>query len=246
MKYQIIIPSKDEFENLKIVINSIKKKYNYNILVIDKSKNINIVKNFCSTFEKVDFYTQLSKGKGNALKEAALLSKAEILIFFDADCSHHPDDIKKIVDVFESDPNIRHVGGSRMRGGSDELFEDSQHILRLFGSLLINLVINKKFNTKITDSQNGLRAINKNLFLKCSLKSSHTSIETELVAKTLSQGIPYKEIPTHEWKRNYGKSKINLMFHSWEYIFVLIKIFFMKKQNKGAYISYDKPWYKDD
>jgi glycosyltransferase involved in cell wall biosynthesis len=244
MKYQIIIPCKDEYKNLKIIIPLLTKLYNYEILIIDKSKKKQLLKNFCKKYKKVIFINQMSSGKGNALLEAAKLSNSKIIIFFDADCSHNPKDIKKMISMFERYPYLDHVGGSRMRGGSDELFRDFDHLIRLLGSLIINIIINLKFNSKITDSQNGFRAIIRKKFLNLNLKSNHTSIETELVAKSLSRGLNYMEIPTHEWQRVYGSSKINLFLHSWSYIWVLIKIIFFKKNKKKSFRIVKNYWHE--
>ena len=133
-----------------------------------------------------------------------------------------------------------------MRGGSDELFADIQHFFRLFGSLIINHTINIKFNTKLTDSQNGLRAIRRDVFKKCKTSSIHTSIEMELVSKTLSGGFNYIEVPTHEWKRAFGHSKISLVKHSWAYLYQLIKICFYKKNKQKRKFKYiEATWYKN-
>ena len=246
MKYQIIIPCKDEYKNLKIIIPSLTKLYSYEILIIDKSKKKKkkIIKNFCRKYKNVKFFDQMSSGKGNALLEAAKLSNSKIVIFFDADCSHNPQDIKKMISMFERFPSLDHVGGSRMRGGSDELFRDFDHLIRLIGSLIINIIINLKFNSKITDSQNGFRAIIRKKFLNLNLKSNHTSIETEIVGKSLSIGLNYIEIPTHEWQRVYGSSKINLFLHSWSYIWVLIKIIFLKRPKKKSFRTVKNAWYE--
>ena len=241
---EIIIPSKNELDNLRIIIPKIRKMYNYKILVIDKSNNSKLVKKFCEKFKKIKYLYQTKNGKGDALREAANNAKGNILVFFDADCSHDPLDIKKLLSPLFKYKNLDHVGGSRMRGGSDELFADFQHFLRLFGSLLINYVINLKFNTNLTDSQNGLRAIKKNVFNKCLTESVHTSIEMELVSKTLANGYNYIEVPTHEWDRNHGVSKINLFKHSWSYIFQLLKICFYKRQKKKKKFFYKgELWY---
>ena len=245
MQVEIVIPSKNELKNLKIIIPFIKKIYNYNILVIDKSYNFQEVKKFCKKFKRIRYFFQKSNGKGNALREASKLAKGKILVFFDADCSHDPYDIKKLVYPLIKNRQIDHVGGSRMRGGSDELFADIQHFFRLFGSLIINHTINIKFNTNLTDSQNGLRAIRKDVFDKCKTLSIHTSIEMELVSKTLAKGFNYIEVPTHEWKRAFGYSKINLIKHSWAYLFQLVKICFYKKHKQKRKFKYsEETWYK--
>ena len=245
MQVEIIIPSKNELENLKIIMPIVRRLYNFNILVIDKSNNFKEVKKFCEKFKKTRYFFQKTNGKGNALKEASQKAKGNILVFFDADCSHDAGDIKKLIKPLMKDKRLDHVGGSRMRGGSDELFADKQHFFRLFGSLIINYVINLKFNTNLTDSQNGLRAIKKSVFKSCKILSRHTSIEMELVSKTLAYGYNYIEVPTHEWKRKFGVSKINLIKHSWAYCYQLLKICFYKKKKKKTKSFYkESSWYK--
>ena len=246
MKIDIIIPSKDELDNLKIILPELKKLFNYNILIIDKSseEDFNEIQNLCKNYKDTVLFRQKSSGKGNALREAVKLSNAEYIVFFDADGSHNPKDIEKIILPFQLNANVDHVGGSRMLGGSDELYSDIQHYVRLFGSLVINYFINLKFGVSITDYQNGLRAIKKAVFLKLRTSSNHTSIEQEMVSKTLSQGFNYTEMPTHEWKRRSGVSKIQISKHGWHYISSLIKIMFYKKEkNKIVIKNYHKNWY---
>lgn len=234
LKFEIIIPAKNELNNLKLILPKIRKKYSCNITLINKSRNVK--ENFqlskiCKNLN-IKMLLQKSSGKGNALKEAVEFSKAEILVFFDADFSHDVLDIGKIINIFKKNNKIDHVGGSRLLGGSDELFSDTSHLVRLFGSIIINTIINLKFKVSLTDSQNGLRGIKRKVFQKLNLLSSHTTIEMELVAKSLQYKLNYLEVPTHEYKRLYGKSKINLFIHSWSYIFFLISIIFYKKYSK--------------
>ncbi len=247
MKIDIIIPSKDEIDNLKVILPKLKKLFDYNILIIDKSSDeeFNEIQNLCKNYKDIISFRQKSSGKGNALREAAGISNAEYIVFFDADGSHNPEDIKSLILPFQLNTSVDHVGGSRMLGGSDELYSDFQHYIRLFGSLVINYCINLKFDVRVTDYQNGLRAIKRDVFLKLKTNSNHTSIEQEMVSRTLSQGFNYTEMPTHEWTRRSGVSKIQLSKHSWDYIWCLIKIMFYKKEKKKIIIkSYYKNWYE--
>ena len=248
MKINIVIPTRNELKNLKIIVPRLKKKYNYPIIVIDKSNDGTEIelKKLCIKW-KIKLYFQKSKGKGNALREAVEFCTGDIIVFFDADCSHDPDDIEKLVNPFKLNKSVHHVGGSRMRGGSDELYSDVQHLIRLFGSLIINITINLKFGVHLTDSINGLRAIKKNIFKKLNVTSDDFAIELELVSKTLSAGLNYVEIPTHEWKRKFGVSKIGLTTHSWQFISKLISILFLPKSKKDINkinSAINKKWYE--
>jgi glycosyltransferase involved in cell wall biosynthesis len=240
----VIIPVKDEFINLKLILPILKKKYNFcEIIIIDKSSltQKKKVKKICQKFS-IKMINQITSGKGNALREAVKFTKKKYLIFFDSDCSHNPYDISRFLKLFNKFSWIDHIGGSRLTGGSDELFNGYDHILRFFGSIVINATINLKFNGRFTDSQNGFRGIKREKFIKLNTKSHHTTIEMELVALSLSNNLNYIEIPTREYKRNSGISKISLIKHSFSYLLMLIKIIFMKKRSKDIFYLKRKYW----
>ena len=109
------------------------------------------------------------------------------------------------------------------------------------------ITINLKFGVHLTDSINGLRAIKKNIFKKLNVTSDDFAIELELVSKTLSAGLNYVEIPTHEWERKFGVSKIGLTTHSWQFISKLISILFLPKSKKDINkinSEINKKWYE--
>jgi dolichol-phosphate mannosyltransferase len=229
--YSIIIPAKNELKNLKLILPVIRKKYNHEICLINKSQNKSeetFLKKLTSRLN-IRYIEQSGDGKGMALRQAANEASGDFLIFFDADFSHDVNDIEKIISIF-SKKKVDHIGGSRLTGGSDELFSSYSHLFRLIGSLIINYTLNFKFDVKLTDSQNGLRGIKKSIFESLKTTSNHTTIEMELVYKTLQKKYNYLEIPTHEYSRKFGKSKIFLWKHSWSYIYRLIIIIFLKKK----------------
>ena len=171
---------------------------------------------------------EAAKGKGSALLTGARSAVGDVLIFIDADFSHDPKDIPLLVSpIINGDCD--HVVGSRMLGGSSELFDSVPNFIRLVGSHVITLAINLKFGTKLTDSQNGFRAIRRDVFLALDPKELHTTIEQELTAKTLSNGYRMIELPTHEFAREFGVSKIKVFRHGPRYVFVLIRILTAKK-----------------
>lgn len=227
MNFTLIIPAFKEYENLKIILPRV-HGITDDIIVIDSCTNDG-TKELCEEHGML-YIGQQSKGKGNALIEAVEYASYDVICFFDADLAHNPNEIMRLVTPILNE-DVLHVSGSRMLGGSSELFADTDHAFRLFGSLLINYLISIKFGVKMTDCQNGFRAIHKSLFKKLEIKSSHTTIEQELVGKTLASGHIVLEIPTHEYSRISGSSKINLLKHSSSYIISLLTILFSRKIN---------------
>ena len=223
--FSILVPALRERKNLEIILPELKKICS-DIVVIDGNSNDG--SDIVCKKNGVKFFLQKTKGKGGALIEGIEYCQNNVVCFFDADLSHDPANIPALVKpILNGD--FKHVSGSRMLGGSSELFSDSQHFVRLLGSLVINYSISKKFRFLMTDCQNGLRALDKNLFRSLNLNSVHTTIEQEMVAKTLALGIPILEIPTHEYERQYGTSKINVLKHGWSYLGSLIKYMFLNK-----------------
>ncbi|MBT8537143.1 glycosyltransferase family 2 protein [Polynucleobacter paneuropaeus] len=225
MKFTLVIPSFNEYENMKIILPSVIGIAD-EILVIDPD-NGDGTRELCEKYA-VNFIKQQSKGKGNALVEAVEYANHDVVCFFDADLAHNPKDISSLVAPILAGDAV-HVSGSRMLGGSSELFADFDHAIRLMGSMVINYLISFKFNYKMTDCQNGFRAIRKSFFQSLNVKSVHTTIEQELVGKTLSSGNFILELPTHEYSRIAGHSKINVIKHGPNYVRSLISILLMNK-----------------
>jgi dolichol-phosphate hexosyltransferase len=100
------------------------------------------------------------------------------------------------------------VIGSRGKGGSDELHGTLEQFIRYVGSQLIMLAINYRWNVRLTDSQNGFRAVRRDVAKRLGLTANLTTIEQEMLMKALKQGFRVTEIPSHEYERRWGTSKV--------------------------------------
>lgn len=148
-------------------------------------------------------------GKGAALRLAITHVETPISVFVDADGSHDPIDIPLLVAPLHADL-ADHVTGSRLLGGSDELHGGGDEFLRLAGSAFITYLINRRYGTRLSDSQNGFRAVRTADFRRLDLHARHTTIEMEMIMATLAAGLRVAEVPTHERPRAAGFSKISL------------------------------------
>ena len=150
------------------------------------------------------------KGKGDALRVAIAAASGDILVFVDADGSHDPRDIPALVQPIV-DGEADHVSGSRMLGGSDELHATLNQFVRLFGSQVITLSINYSQGVRLTDSQNGFRAIRADVARSLALASDITTIEQEMIIKTVRRGYRICEVSTHEYVRSNGESNFRVL-----------------------------------
>lgn len=148
-------------------------------------------------------------GKGAAMRLAVEHVRTPYVVFVDADGSHDPIDIPRLLAPLRAGL-ADHVGGSRLLGGSDELHGGGDEFLRLAGSAFITCLVNLRYGVRLSDSQNGFRAMRTDLFRRLGLRSRHTTIEMEMIMATLASGARVHEVPTRERRRAAGYSKISL------------------------------------
>jgi len=166
------------------------------------------------------------KGKGEALRNSIQHITGDIIVFIDADGSHNPEEIPKLVEPILKD-KADHVSGSRLIGGSSELHGGFDECFRLMGSSLVTACINWRFKVRLSESQNGFRAIKTEVIKQLDLRENITTIEQEMIIKTLKKKFWMAEVPTHENKRIAGYSKISLRKVWFRYVYSLIKYLFI-------------------
>ncbi len=166
--------------------------------------------------------TDRALGKGDGLKLGVEAASHPVVIFLDADGSHDPHDIPRIAGpVIRNEADM--VIGSRMTGGSDELSGNFDTFVRFVSSQVITLGINLRWKSNLSDSQNGFRAIKRQVFLDLKLRENRHTIEQEMLMRALKKGYKVSEVPAHEYKRVYGKSHIRLSSAGYRYFYSWIK-----------------------
>ena len=165
------------------------------------------------------------KGKGDAIRCAIPLVRTPVTVFLDADGSHDPEDIPLLVEpILEG--HADHVTASRLRGGSSELHGGFDEFFRLAGSSFITACINRRFGCRLSDSQNGFRAIRTSVLRDLDLAENTTTIEQEMIMKTLRRGYRMAEVPSHEHPRTHGTSHIKVWRSAPRYGYSLVKHLF--------------------
>jgi dolichol-phosphate mannosyltransferase len=222
MKISVVIPTRNEEGMIKEIIEGC-RPYADELMVVDghstdKTREI-------AEAAGVKVILDNGKGKGAALRYAATVVTGDIIVFIDADGSHDPRDIPKLVEpIIKGEAD--HVSGSRLIGGSSELHGGFDECFRLMGSSFITACINWRFKVILSESQNGFRAIKTNVINQLGLEENITTIEQEMIMKTLKKGFRMAEVPTHEHKRKMGYSKISLKKVWFRYVYSLVKYLF--------------------
>jgi len=149
-------------------------------------------------------------GKGDAIRRGLAAAGGEVIVTMDADGSHDPADIRALVaPIGAGEADL--VIGCRMRGGSDEFAGTWTMFVRLWGNNFLTQVINTRFGTALTDSQNGFRAIRAAAVAQLGLRENRHSIELEMVLRALKRGLRVCQVPAHEYARKAGKSSLSVV-----------------------------------
>jgi glycosyltransferase involved in cell wall biosynthesis len=206
----VVIPTLNEEATLEDVIRRC-KPFADELLVMDggSTDRTRTIAETCGA----KFIQQKGKGKGAALRQAAELATGEVLVFIDADGSHVPEDIPKLAAPITAN-QADLVIASRLLGGSSELHGGFDEFLRFSGSSFITACINRRYHVRLSDSQNGFRAVRRKVFNQLGLRACSTTIEQEMIMRALAKGYRIIDVPSHEFVRQGGVSKVHV-FQLW-------------------------------
>jgi len=221
----IVIPALNEGQTIAEIIERC-TPYSSDIIVVDGHSRDNTVEVARSLGAGVVF--DGGKGKGEAIRCVIPHLKRGITVFIDADGSHSPEDIPALVQPLLED-KADHVSGSRLIGGSSELHGGFDECFRLMGSSLITACINHRFRVRLSESQNGFRAFKTEVLRNIGLEEDITTIEQEMIIKTLKKGYRMGEVPTHEHKRKAGYSKISVRKVAFRYVYSMVKYLYLTR-----------------
>jgi len=165
----------------------------------------------------------LRKGKGHALRQAIADEAADILVFIDADGSHDAADIPRLIEPIARG-EVDLVVGSRVPGGSDELDHDPGHAVRALGTHVLQAIVNLRFATHLTDMQNGFRAIRTPVARDLALREPGFCIEEEMVIQCLRRGYRVLNVPSHEYRRRHGRSKLRVWAEGPRFLWTVLSL----------------------
>ena len=122
-------------------------------------------------------------GKGAAMRVGIGQSRANWLIFLDADGQDDPAEIPLLLE--HRDPAVGLINGSRFLG---ELREGSIHPANRVGNVALTRLFARLFGQEITDSQAGFRVLRGDLIRGMQLLGSEYEFETEWMARVIGSG----------------------------------------------------------
>lgn len=202
----MVIPTLNEASTLGGIIEGVRPHCSH-IVVIDGASADGTIEIAQAAGVQLEILQE--RGKGRALRHALKLVQAPITVLIDADGSHDPADIPHLVEPVASGAADM-VVGSRWTGGSDELHGDMNKWLRRNGSRLLTTLVNLRYGARLSDIQNGFRALRTEIANDIGLEGDDFTIEQEMVMKFLAGRFRVINVPSHEYARQGGVPKLNL------------------------------------
>jgi len=215
MKVSLVIPTYNEEKCIERIIKEIPKKIVHEIIIVDLSTDATakLAKKLgCKVLR------QRGRGFGNAFRQGVEYSSGDVIILMDADGSHNPKDIPKLLDRIKQGYDC--VLASRY---TIESHSEDDTLLRSFGNWLITIIVNILFRIQTSDSLFLYIAITRNAYNKLNLKSDGFEYCIELLVKAYTLNLKLSEVPSIERKRFAGKSKVNSFKTGYTIITSIIK-----------------------
>lgn len=218
-KVTAVIPAYNEEKTIKNVIRVV-RPYVDEILVVLSRKSDDRTEEILKSMG-IRYIIDHGIGKGDALREGIKRVSTGITLFIDADGSHEPKDIPKLVDpIIKGTSDM--VVGSRATGGSDELHGTLYMYLKNAATELIMLIINYRWGVCLSECENGFRAVRTKAVQGLNLKAKYFDIEQEMVMKALKKNIRVINVPSHEYERRGGQSKLSILKSGWRFFWRLL------------------------
>lgn len=249
MKVVIVLPTYQEKENLQVLIPKIKENtlslnHTFEILIAD-DKSPDGTADWIREQMKTDTSLHLTLGNKiglgaayiRGIKYALEKLSPEVIIEMDADLSHNPKDLPKLIREIEKGSDFV-IGSRYLKGGQ---IPADWSIFRKLNSRWGNRFARRIAGLKgINDCTSGFRAIKAELLRKIDfdlLTAYGYSFQMRLLYESKKFGAKIKEVPIVFTERKKGKTKLGF----WDIVeFVLVSFKIRMDLGKQAVASQSK------
>lgn len=232
-KTSVIIPARNEAENLPLTLERIGQAFqdngrDYEIIVVDDGSTDNtdqVIEQLSRKDERIRLLrNQPPNGLGSAIKRGLDHYAGDYIMFMMADLSDNPADMLKYVEQLDKGYDCcfgnRWVQSAKVKG---------YPTLKLILNRIVNIGISLLFGIRYTDITNGFKCYTRETIegIKPVL-SRHFNITVELPLKAIVRGYSYAVVKTDWCERKKGVSKLKIQEMGSRYTFIIIYVFLEK------------------
>ena len=203
----IILPALNEELTIGKVIDEIprqaleRENYQIEVLVVDNNSTDRTKQIAQEKGARV--ITELRRGKGRVMRTGLKAVKANFIFMLDADYTYPATYIPEMLKILRQDSPV--VIGSRLKGQWER---GAIRRLNIVGNLLLTLMANILYRTKISDLCTGCWGLRGEVIPTLKLTAEGFQFEAELFTELSKRGYKITEVPIHYRKRQ-GVAKLN-------------------------------------
>lgn len=214
MKALVIVPTFNESENVSDLIPEILKQDNYiEVLIVDDNSpdgTAKIVQNLIKENSRIHLLEREGKmGLGSAYIAGfkyAIQKKYDYILEMDADFSHKPDDLPKLLEAIKENDLV--IGSRYIKGVNVVNWPARRLALSLLASKYVRIIT----KMPLKDPTGGFKCFRRNVLESINLDnilSDGYSFQIEMNYKVWKGGFQIKEIPIIFVERRVGQSKMS-------------------------------------
>lgn len=213
--FSIILPAKNEEDNLSTLLPNIVKLYpNIELIVVDDGSTDN-TRSVANSYNATIVSHPYSMGNGAAIKSGARACKTNAIVFMDADGQHSPEDITQLLEKYKE--------GHMMVVGARNPTTHASSMRRL-ANFIYNNIASKITGHKILDLTSGFRIVNRNAFTQyLYMLPNGFSYPTTSTMAFFRSGLSVAYVPI-DAKKRAGKSHINPLKDGLRFLIIILKI----------------------
>jgi len=214
VRTSIIVPTYEEADNLHKLVYDLHDvlKENFEITIVDDNSpdgTAEVAEKLSKTYKNINVIRRPFKmGIGSAIKEGFKVSKGDFIVQMDADFSHSPHDLPKLLHEAEHADVV--LGSRRVAGGRIIGWNLHRNMVHLGANVLSRMIL----QLGVRDATSGFKVYRRDAFLALASMSNFNSFadfdqECLCIAKKLKLRVV--EAPITFVDRIEGKSKLDLM-----------------------------------
>lgn len=213
----IVIPAYNEETKIVEVLSSIKKNYEFNIIVVDDG-SIDNTFNLAISVTPYTLRHIINRGAGAATETGIQFAlnylKSDYIILLDADGQNHENDLTPLIEKMKSE-KLDIILGSRFMNGYNSQVPFKKYILHSFGRVFTFIVS----NLWLSDNHNGFRIMNRKAAKLMKFKFSRFEFSSDMQDIIKFNSLKFKEVQINVNYSEYSIQKGQKISNSLRIIF---------------------------